>query len=329
MSNPAWIRISNRGVGNVTLVTNAVYGEGGPHDARLVLPLRVTMEAQPREEMLAVVSLTSSLHLATSASDANQLGPIVTLNLLPEFRCRSLPSGSNSSEILARFPLTDPLIAKLEAHRHANPEAMFVGALRLSATVVWVSQTLNNYPLSPRDQTDHPFSGGTMGMYSFLAPFWTTSIEDLDVCIPASTWVGAVLPGWGLDHLRLIEVALPRTGGFFPDTVVGHFDAAKRAFDMGQYRPCMVACRDVRYEVEQHLGATEKNPIGDIIEQRLGLAPGSQQRDLVNAAWRALRFETNVAPHIPGGPRVTEADARACLHLTAVVLEYVGRLCGA
>ena len=37
-----------------------------------------------------------------------------------------------------------------------------------------------------------------------------------------------------------------------------------------------------------------------------------------------LRVATNEAHHVPGGPRLTEADAQMCLHLTAIVLFGVG-----
>jgi hypothetical protein len=166
-----------------------------------------------------------------------------------------------------------------------------------------------------------------MGLFSFVVPFWNTRIDDLPVRIPQSTWVDRVLPGLGLDRLRLVELALPAFGGPLPQEVVPHFDAARRDYDAGRYRECIQQCRSIRHAVERHLGATEKQPVQEQVGQRLGWPADSPQRMFLAQTWKALVDLTNAALHRLD--TVFQArDARACLLTTAVLLEYLERLVG-
>src|SRR5262249_60680543 len=126
MADRAYIRVGGSiGIGSVALVGSGVRGEGGPHAPHLVLPLEVTMEARPVETMIALLDMTCSLHLIVPGaylSEMNQLGPLVTVNLLPNLPCRSVPSGSSPSQVVFRFPVPPPLVTVLATHRHTSTE---------------------------------------------------------------------------------------------------------------------------------------------------------------------------------------------------------------
>jgi hypothetical protein len=328
----AWIRLGGSvGIGSIEVDLARTHGEGGPENPCLVLCLNVTMDPRPAEEMLTLLSLSCALYLTPPGPDGSAqtklVGAPVIIDLAngkEQFLVRSI--SKLPAQMQARIPLSEAQVAQLERHRHAQ-SGTFSAIARLSAAVAWITETGNSQHIVGREMASlkNPFPM-SFGMVSTLAHFWTVSVEDLDVRIPASLWVEKVLPGLGLNRLRLIEVMLPQVAGPLPEQIVGYFDTAKRSFDLGHYRQSMVECRDVRNAIEQALGASRTNPVGNVVESRLHLPPGSQQRELLNAAWEALYFDTNVAPHLPGGPFITYADARACLHMTAVVIEYLGQL---
>jgi hypothetical protein len=221
-----------------------------------------------------------------------------------------------------RVPLTQAIVAHFEQRRQQHPEHAFSAYLRLAPTLAWLEQTGN---LQPDDFGEHPFRNQQMGPFSRLDYFWYAQPAELRIEVPASVWVQQVLPGFGLNHQRLVEITLPETG-VLPAEVIGYWDTARRHMDLGNYRESMAACRDVRNAVEQHVGATRAHPVSDMVANRLGLAPDAPQRTILRVAWEALREATNEAHHIPGGPRLTSPDARLCLHMTAVVLEYVSQM---
>ena len=334
MTDTANINLGGRiSIGTIVPLIVSVRGEGGAYNPHLVVLVKVTMNQQPDAGQIVLTELSAGLHLGSAATSTdNQLGARVHVNLLREFRCRTLPGGPNECQIALRFPLTQAQIALIEKDRHAQPNHQFTAILTLEATPAWVVRTWNSAlnPLSSvqqdaATQAKHPISF-EMGMHSLLAPFWTTRIEDLTVIVPASLWIENVLPQLGMNTLRLIEVALPRRGGLIPDSAIDFFETALRHFDVGLYREAMESCRDVRTAIERELGATEANPIGNIVAQRLGWDTGIPQQTLLNAMWNSFRIVTNEAHHLPGGPRLLESDARACLHLAAILLEYVGQL---
>src|SRR5712664_1247328 len=108
------IQIGNRIVGTITLNEREVRSEGGPHDARIVLPLTVTMHSQPAEAMLVLTELRCSLHLTSFTSASNQVGQTVPIHLLENMNCRSVPGGPVTEQIEVRLPLTQQLIVHLE-----------------------------------------------------------------------------------------------------------------------------------------------------------------------------------------------------------------------
>jgi hypothetical protein len=323
VSNPVSISLTGtRIIGEVSLDNTRIASEGGWADPRLVLPLQIMLNPSPAGSSLAVTEVTCSLHLTAPASEQNQIGFVQTIKLMPGFTCRTVPGGLSRGQIQARIPLSQALIAQLERRRQLDPEHTFSAFLRLQPTVAWLEQTGNT---TPDDFGEHPFKHLQFGPFSRLAYFWYPQVSDLAVQVPASVWVQQVLPGLGYDQMRYAEIRLP-TSGLFPAAILDYYDTARRHFDLGNYREAVASCRDVRNAVERHLAATQAHPVSAIAVERLGLAPDAPQRAILAAAWETLRVATNEAHHVPGGPRLTGPDAAMCLHLTAIVLEYLALL---
>lgn len=318
------ILVGNRIIGTITLNERGTRGEGGQYDARIVFPLTVTMNPRPAAAMLALTELRCSLHLTTPTFAGNQVGPTVTVNLLENMACRSVPAVPTSSQIEVRLPVTEHLIAHLETHRHHHAEGTFVAALGLHGTVAWLSATGNTTPPDARMQ-NHPIDL-QFGLFSILAPFWNTKLEDLSVHIAASQWVDQVLPPLGYSSLRLIEVALPSGNGLLPANLIASFDGARRDYDLGNYRECVQKCRDVRNAVEQHLGATRQHPVADVLGERLGLPPEAPQRAFLRNVWAGFADLTNAAHHQSTVQGLLRADAHVCLLTAALLLEYISQL---
>lgn len=318
----ARIEVASRTVGEITLDGAAARGEGGPHDPRLVLPLTISMSPRPLAEMLALTELTCSLHLGQDATDQNQIGPPVWRSLLPHMHARSMPGHVSEHVLEIRVRLTQPAIAHLEAYRHRSPGGNLRGQLRLTGSVALVLQVAGS--ANPHDTArplpDNPF-GLEFGLLSTLAYCWASAISPLMLEIPGSAWVDRGLPGLGLEHVRLLEIALPRTVGPLPSTILETFDQARADLDAGRRRECIQKIRDVRYDVEQHLGATSANPVASIIAQHRGLAANAPQEAYLRAVWKALADLTNATHH--GTREVAAADARSALLFTAVLLDYL------
>jgi len=318
------ILVGNRIVGTIALNERETRGEGGPHDARIVFPLTVTMNPQSAAAMLALTELRCSLHLTTPTFAGNQVGPTVAVNLLENMACRSVPAVAMSSQIEVRLPVNEHIIAHLETHRHHHAEGTFVAFLGFHGTVAWLSATGNSTPPDARMQS-HPIDL-QFGLFSILAPFWNTRIEDLSVQLAASQWVDRVLPPLGYSTLRLIEVALPSANGLLSETLIASFDAARRDYDLGHYRECVQKCRDVRNAVEHQMGASRQHPVADTLGDRLGLPPDAPQRAFLRNVWAGFADLTNAAHHQSTVQGLLRADAHMCLLTLALLLEYIGQL---
>jgi hypothetical protein len=162
-------------------------------------------------------------------------------------------------------------------------------------------------------------------MFAKFAPFQTVQFDNLEFQVDSSRWVHQVLPGFDLDHIRIIEINLPH-GGSLPNGAAAFFDEARRDYEGGRYGDCIAKCRRLREVVEKQLGATKGAPIAEIVGNRLRWTTDAPQRTVIDSSWKALVDITNVAHH-PERPGLFSApDARFGLLLTSVLLEYVQAL---
>lgn len=321
--SPRGIQVNTHQIGEISVDLEQVRGDGGPHSPRLVVPIEIVLHQRPVAQALAVTGLALTLH-AGEINPITQIGQPVACDLSHGFPARSSPDAPSRTVQYVHFPLTEASIALIEHHRHRAPENMFQGWLKASVSVAWLFAAGGEAPgpRSLRPFPDYPFDVN-MGICVGLAPFLETRIENIALWVPASTWINKVLPGIGLNHLRLVEMFLPRVGGALPAEIIPHFDAARADYDAGRYRECIQKCRDVRKPIETLLGAKKSRPVGDALADVLGAPLPEDQRSFLNQWWNALVDFSSAAHH---QTTYTQADARACLLLTATILEYLQSL---
>lgn len=335
MPNTVQITVGNCIIGRIS---PALRGEGGPYNAQLVIRVAIALDPRLESSTLTVTTSRADLYLGLGDDNpATRFGVPVSADLT--FKSLTRPTMVSEHIIDLRFPLTPEQVHLLEVRRHAQQDHQFLATLVLKVGVGWVVATWNkpvnllfslapgSDPATQAHQAQHtvPYE---LGMRSSLAPFWSAKIlQELTITVPASAWVATILPGLGLDGIRMTEVAMPRRHGFLPDDVIPFFETAPRQFDKRHYREAMQTCRDVRNAIERHLGASATHPIGTIVAQRLGWRAGMPQEGILNAMWAALREATNEAHHIAGGPGWSR-PTRACLHFTAICIAYITQLVG-
>jgi hypothetical protein len=303
-------------------------GEGGPLDPCLVVPIKVRMHPQPAEHQLALVWLSGRLMLGPDTS-GEQLGSTVGMNLMNQgFPCRSVPGAPNENGVELRFHLAPAQVSKLEEARHAASPGRFILRVALDGVTAWMRHTGNS--MQGVDGTSTLGEDGwptTMGMFTDLSYFWYTKIGPLRVQVEPSSWVDKVLPGWGLDHVRLVEMSLPPALPEHGD-VARQFSRALRDLDLGRYDDSIAACRGVKNAWEKELGANKKHPVAQILAEKQGWPENDPRRKLLDQAWQGLWFVVN-PPHHPEWEqdfRPSHADARFCLLLTAILSEYLDSL---
>ena len=278
-----------------------------------------------------MLRLSGSLHLSDPENPATRIGLVDSHDLIDNMACRSIPSGNTTTLVDLRFPLTLPLVERLEAARHASPEEEFVAHVHLDGVVAWLRTTHGEAPL-PGETIEDTQPGGLwgLGLHSEVSLFWLAKIDPLRLAIDTSSWVRNVLPGLGYDRVRLLEIIFPP-----PLPPVGNaarqFDAARKALEAKRYSDCLSATRGVISAWNRYLDATKSNPVQDVLGNRLGWEADDPRRALLQGLWKTLTDFANV-PHHPEGQRHGQpfdagpADAELQLMLIAVVSEYLGDL---
>ena len=227
----------SRIVGKVRVDPGRVRGEAWPWEPKLVIPVEIQMNPRPPGEQLAITTLTGTLHIGEVHNPTTQLGLPAAANLIPGFHARSIPHAPSSHYVDLRVPLSIYSVARLEAARHAAAGDDLALGLKLEAPLVWIRNTRGESYVSPGKQptidTTDPFSM-QFGLHSDLSFFWTSEIDPLRLQMDKTVWINTVLPGLGVNTVRLIEMVLPPA---LPD--VGNpakvFDEAQRAYHEKRY----------------------------------------------------------------------------------------------
>jgi len=325
------IKVCHLAIGKVQLDPADARGEGGEHDPRLVIPIKIELHPQPLEHQVAIVRLSATLHLSEHPQDSNQFAAKMSTDTLYNMPFRSVPLGSSSTMTELRFSLTHAQLKDLETMRHEPGKNLF---LRIDPVIVWIKHTGNNQGIVAGVPTLEE-SGWVIdaGMLSDFAFFWLPFIGTLRLNLARMDWVGKIYPGMGYDNFRLLEVKLPQAGNrLVPAGVVEHFKEAKDAYDRGMYRECLRNCRLVHEAVENELEGRlsyrfgRDHKLGEAVTQDLGWTPGSEQETFLNGMWKPLYVMANASTHTPSTKSLLPADAHIALILTAALLEYLAQL---
>lgn len=322
------IRVSNMGVGKVRLDPAEIRGEGGAHDPRLVVPIKVELHQQTLEHQIAILRVAASLHLDQYPQHSNQFASTISYDTLYNMPLRSVNLGSSTGSLDLCFGLTHAQLKALENVRHQAGKNLY---LRLDPIIVWNKHTGNSQGIAGGVSTLG--EGGwdvNAGMFSEVAFFWLPSVGTLRLDVAAMDWVEKIFPGMGYDFFRLIEVKLPTTNSLVPVEAIEHFKEAQQDYDRGLHRESLMKCRFALEEVEAHLPSRPQgHRIGSAITTALGWPNTprlTEQAAFLDGAWLALYSMANASHHTPSTKSLLPADAQIVLIETAALLEYLGQL---
>lgn len=318
---------SGRIVGRVRVDPSAVRAHGGPLQSRLIIPVAVEMHSRPADQMIALVKLTGTLSPGPVNVLGTEVGSPCSIDLIENMPCRSLPDGTTSHTVELSFPLSAATVRHIENIRHQSGAGSFALNLVLVGSLAWLEHTQSGSPQGASD-TD-PFT--TMfGLHSRLNFFWNTRIDPLAIVVEPSAWITNVLPGFGIDRVRLVELELPPP---LPShrAASARWDEATRALHEQRYGDCVSHCRAILASWNTELGATKKRHVADIVGEKRAWAEDDVRKRLLDNVWQGLTDTVNATHHPEGQAsplEPTPADAEFHLLLTGILSGYVSRLLG-
>lgn len=273
----------------------------------LVIPVSVELESRPDEHKLVVTDARAELFLGESGGQV-RMSEVVRITRRQEGLWASHASTTIDHLADFRFALNGTQVRLLDVAAAQESRTVAL-TLKCETDVAWVSDEYDLQDLSVR----------AVG----LAPLPWIRVAEATLRVPRSEWSEHILPGLGLDSMRLVAVRLPRSGVLNED-LVAWFDQARLKFDAGDYRGAIERARDVRNAVEGHLGATRQDPVASKVQAARQLPDHAPVTEFVDGVWQALANVTNEAHHADYPDQLfIAADARAVLLSTAVMLEYL------
>ena len=325
------IRVNGMGVGKVRLDPAEIGGEGGEHDPRLVIPVKIELHQQPLEHQIIIIRLSASLHLAQNPSHSNQFASKISYDTIYNMPLRSVNNGPSNGGLDLCFSLTHAQLKALEDMRHEPGKNLY---LCLEPIIVWNKHTGNSQDLVGGASTLGENGWDVnVGMFSDFAFFWLPAVGTLRLNLAGMDWVEKIFPGMGYDNYRLLEVKLPASENrLIPKDAIEHFKEAKQDYDKGLYRECLMKCRLVHEAVEKEFETRlsirlgRDHELGRAVTADLGWSSGSEQETFLNGAWKPLYVMANASAHTPSTKSLLPADARVVLILTAALLEYLAQL---
>jgi hypothetical protein len=298
-----------------------ITGSGGPWSPALVVPFDLVLPGQPKEQGLVVEELVADLWIVAPGQAPVQLGSPARINGSSgrSGQLRSYPHGATTDSLQLRFQLTPDELRGLEQHAHRQAPTPVSLELRFDVHIAW---SRRSFGAIGADEIA-PFPSN-YGFFTELIPLAQCDADNLTLQLSRERLAEEILPGLGLDRLRLVAVRLP------PQIAVPRFqerfDFARTHFDAFRYEESVAGCRDARKLVEQALGATRDEPVAAKAAVVAGLDADAPAVVFLDGIWRSLADLTNEAKHGERGHRYTAAEARAALMTLAVAVELLNEL---
>jgi hypothetical protein len=300
-----------------------IRGSGGALSPAIDMECDGLVPMRPNESAIGIERVTLQLWLQ-QPKPAVPLGLPATRHWPGGGGFHSSNRGNMPTNFRLRFALAFEQVRLLEAAAaHAGPDPLEL-ELRGEVSVGWMRDVAGSMD-DPR-RAALPEAIQMLGLSSNLWPFWVADIQEQRLYLTREQLAQNVLPGLGLDRVRLAAIRLPSSSGPLPHKLVAEYDAALRDYDAGRYREAIAKCRDVRNTVENALGA--KDAAGERVADRVGQAGRASPRlvTFIGAVWKGLADLTNEAAHPDEMSAFTPASARVCLLTTAVILEAITEL---
>jgi hypothetical protein len=298
-----------------------IMGAGGPWSPALIVPFDLVLPAQPTEQTLVIQELVAELWVPAPGHAPLQLGCPFRINggSGRNGQLRSYPHGATTDSLQLSFRMTPDELRGLEQHAHRQAPSPLAVEFRFEVHVAWARRSFGTIGA---DETV-PFPSN-YGFFTELIPLVQCSADNVTVQLSRERLAEEILPGLGLDRLRLVAVQLPPQIGV--PRFLERFDYARSHFDAFRYEEAVAGCRDARRLVEQALGATREEPVALRAAQVASLAADEPAVTFLDGVWRSLADLTNEAKHGERGNRYTAAEARAALMTLAVAVELLNEL---
>jgi hypothetical protein len=315
---------SNMTVGNARLDPIAIRGEGGEHDPRLVIPIKIELYPQPKEHRIAIMRLSASLKCSEAVGQNNQFASTIHYDTTYNMQLRSVNYGPNESTPELHFNLTHARLKALENMRHEQAKP-FTCAYNRSSSRMSTRSAATGQATSVVDEWSR-----LTGISSRVAVFWISAIGMLRLNLAEMRWAEQIFPGMGYDTFRLIEVRLPASNAIVPGEAIDYFKEAKTAYDGRDHRGSLEKSRYALDEVEKHITPRPQgHALGMAITTALGWSSTpdlTEQAKFLNSAWVGLYSLANAAHYTPSRKSLLPTDAHMVLIQLAAMLEYLGQI---
>jgi hypothetical protein len=322
------ITISSTEVGTISADPDRVVSAGGALNPTLVVPLEVALERHTDgEPTLGLNWLEARLGLPGGSPGAwPMIGPTsfrftgalghATIHSLPVVSRRELPID---------FALTEGQVRALEDLAHVSRGDSVPITLSFSGLLC---QVVEGSPVTLRQGRGTSAARHQVGNLYDLRPIAETRIGELTIPIARERWAKEIIPGFGVDRLRMVAVRFP-SGGSTTAPIVQRFDEAVREYDAGRYEQALGKLRKLREAVEKSFGAVGSRPLADIMAERRGWT--QSQVASFDRVWKALIDITNESVHgDEHPPRVYDhSEARLAIMVAAAALECLSAIIGA
>jgi hypothetical protein len=317
--------LANFRIGRISADSAAVSGEGGELSPALAVPLTLQLDPREEQDTIAVTEVEADLLLSTQPPSGLgiQLGTPArgSATGMVGGLWRTIAAAPYERQFTLRFALAREQVRLLEDHAHrfgADPVPL---ELRLRFAAAWLRQSTNAPSPGPADHPVPAFLGFAVDLWQLSE----TRVEPLRIELARDDWAARILPALGADRIRLLAVRLPRAAGTVGSEAIAAFDLARSAYDAGEYRRAVQACRDLREAVETKLGAVNGVRVADRVGERLGWPEDSPAREFLDNLWKTLSDVSSAANH-NRGRQLAVADARLAVLIAGSTIEYITEL---
>lgn len=319
LTSKAWISLgAGTGVGQIEVDSSQVRAENVAGESRLVIPAIIHLHPRPSNQQLAILYLLASVHLDEVAFSTSQIGPRIRLDPDGIGSWATGPKAPTIHHVEVGLPISQSAIEHLDQRRHAHRTGSVEVYLKLGGQLAWLRWTGNDMQqrLEGRGKAKQEILPDSEGLYSEVLPFWTQRIDTMRLEIDPLTWVEGLLPHFGLERSRFIEVP-------FGPALTPSFNRARQALDARRYLEAIQHCRPVIHAWEGDLGAGRAHPVAAVLGDKERWAPADPRKACLDHLWKALHALTDAAHHPEEGMTFTHSDAQLAVLLTAVTSNYL------
>lgn len=314
-------------VGEVQIDSTLLRGEGDLAQPRLVVPINLSLNPQQSGAQIGILSLTAQLSQNEVDFPTQRLGQPTSVSFLETVMPKTLSQAPSKDRIEVVLFLPTLIFDQIDHLKLSNRADTFALFLHVRLAVAW----LRDPKKSPDRRGSKALQGvvppATYGQVSEVLPFLDAKVRPVRLEIDKGVWAKKILSGVGYDRVRFLELRFPQ-GTQEGEKPTREFDDALQALNSGRFDDCIAKCRSIVNARRQMLGATKAEPVALRIAKLAQWPEADSRIAALDRVWQALTDIVNATHHVedPTYQPMTDSDARFYLYLTALLIDYVGRL---